>query len=233
MSEVFSTIKHDVKPRVYPLRFSRGLAYACAQAKILPVSKAARKEHRLTARWPEFNAGKISGKNWSECPIYSKRRSRRLLSKSANSGRIKGCAQMHVGRAFQGMRQSLIPYQKTIGFRRDRGRGETHLLWSDPRPKDEQEEHTGDRIGRSEGPLFPRLQLMQEKHRAKEFRRCCLGLGIHGVTLHSYRYAWAERAKQCGYPSHPTPFRRDAPPAKHRKTLAWMGAGENKTRDQR
>jgi integrase len=52
----------------------------------------------------------------------------------------------------------------------------------------------------SEGPLFPRLELMQEKHRAKEFRRRCLGLGIHGVTLHSYRYAWAERAKQCGYP---------------------------------
>ena len=26
------------------------------------------------------------------------------------------------------------------------------------------------------------------------------GLGISGVTLHSYRYAWAERAKRCGYP---------------------------------
>jgi integrase len=25
-------------------------------------------------------------------------------------------------------------------------------------------------------------------------------MGIQGVTLHSYRYAWAERAKQCGYP---------------------------------
>lgn len=24
--------------------------------------------------------------------------------------------------------------------------------------------------------------------------------GIKGVTLHSYRYAWAERAKVCGYP---------------------------------
>ena len=53
----------------------------------------------------------------------------------------------------------------------------------------------------SEGPLFPRVQLMQEKHRAKEFRRRCLGLGNHGATLHSYRYAWAERAKACGYPS--------------------------------
>ena len=27
-----------------------------------------------------------------------------------------------------------------------------------------------------------------------------MGLGIEGITLHSYRYAWAERAKKCGYP---------------------------------
>jgi integrase len=26
------------------------------------------------------------------------------------------------------------------------------------------------------------------------------GLRIKGVSLHSYRYTWAERAKQCGYP---------------------------------
>lgn len=50
------------------------------------------------------------------------------------------------------------------------------------------------------GPLFPRLAAMHEKHRAKEFRRRCLGLGIEGVSLHSYRYAWAERAKAAGYP---------------------------------
>jgi integrase len=25
-------------------------------------------------------------------------------------------------------------------------------------------------------------------------------LGIKGITLHSYRYAWAERAKVAGYP---------------------------------
>jgi integrase len=24
--------------------------------------------------------------------------------------------------------------------------------------------------------------------------------GVCGVSLHSYRYAWAERAKACGYP---------------------------------
>jgi integrase len=50
------------------------------------------------------------------------------------------------------------------------------------------------------GPLFPKLAIMHEKHRAKEFRRRCQGLGIHGVSLHSYRYAWAERAKVAGYP---------------------------------
>jgi integrase len=50
------------------------------------------------------------------------------------------------------------------------------------------------------GPLFPRLRLMHEKHRAKEFKRRCVGLEIEGVTLHSYRYAWAERAKTAGYP---------------------------------
>ena len=28
----------------------------------------------------------------------------------------------------------------------------------------------------------------------------CRQFGIVGVTLHSYRYAWAERAKTCGMP---------------------------------
>lgn len=50
------------------------------------------------------------------------------------------------------------------------------------------------------GPLFPRLSRIHEKHRAAEFRRRCEGLRIFGITLHSYRYSWAERAKQCGYP---------------------------------
>ena len=39
------------------------------------------------------------------------------------------------------------------------------------------------------GFLFTRLAPMDEKHRAKEFRRRCLGLGIDSVSLHSYRYA--------------------------------------------
>ena len=52
----------------------------------------------------------------------------------------------------------------------------------------------------SSGFLFPRLARMGEQHRAKEFNRRCKLLGIVGVSLHSYRYAWAERARVCGYP---------------------------------
>src|SRR5205823_7159748 len=52
----------------------------------------------------------------------------------------------------------------------------------------------------SAGPLFPYLCTVRSGDRATEFKQRCQGLGIKGVTLHSYRYAWAERAKQCGYP---------------------------------
>ena len=50
------------------------------------------------------------------------------------------------------------------------------------------------------GPLFPTLSQTLSKDRAAEFRRRCRVVGIDGVSLHSYRYAWAERAKTCGYP---------------------------------
>jgi integrase len=50
------------------------------------------------------------------------------------------------------------------------------------------------------GPLFPYLCTVRCGDRATEFKQRCAGLGIKGVSLHSYRYAWAERAKQCGYP---------------------------------
>ncbi len=52
----------------------------------------------------------------------------------------------------------------------------------------------------SEGVLFPYLSRVRAGDRATEFRSRCRQLGIHGVTLHSYRYAWAERAKTVGYP---------------------------------
>jgi integrase len=51
-----------------------------------------------------------------------------------------------------------------------------------------------------EGLLFPYLARVRAGDRATEFKQRCVGLGIHGISLHSYRYAWAERAKSCGYP---------------------------------
>jgi len=50
------------------------------------------------------------------------------------------------------------------------------------------------------GLLFPALARIHERHRAKLFIKRLATVGISGVSLHSYRYAWAERAKQAGYP---------------------------------
>lgn len=52
----------------------------------------------------------------------------------------------------------------------------------------------------AKGPLFPYLCTVRTNDRATEFHQRCESLGIKGVSLHSYRYAWAERAKTCGYP---------------------------------
>jgi integrase len=50
------------------------------------------------------------------------------------------------------------------------------------------------------GFLFPYLRTVRAGDRATEFKQRCDGLNIKGISLHSYRYAWAERAKNCGYP---------------------------------
>lgn len=50
------------------------------------------------------------------------------------------------------------------------------------------------------GGLFPNLGKFSESDRASRFRRRCHKVGVSGVTLHSYRYAWAERAKVVGMP---------------------------------
>ena len=50
------------------------------------------------------------------------------------------------------------------------------------------------------GALFPYLCTVRAGDRATEFKQRCDGLEIKGVSLHSYRYAWAERALKCGYP---------------------------------
>jgi hypothetical protein len=41
------------------------------------------------------------------------------------------------------------------------------------------------------GPLFPYLRTVRPGDRATEFKQRCDGLGISGVSLHSYRYAWS------------------------------------------
>ena len=65
--------------------------------------------------------------------------------------------------------------------------------------------HFGDEVAEilrslpAAGALFPYLSTVRPADRATEFKQRCQGLKIAGVTLHSYRYAWAERARRCGY----------------------------------
>jgi integrase len=50
------------------------------------------------------------------------------------------------------------------------------------------------------GDLFPNIKGTSANHRSAEFSRRRRIARISGVTLHSYRHAWAQRAKACGYP---------------------------------
>jgi integrase len=50
------------------------------------------------------------------------------------------------------------------------------------------------------GPLFPSMARIKENHRAKMFIKRLKTVEITGISLHSYRYAWAERAKTVGMP---------------------------------
>jgi integrase len=52
----------------------------------------------------------------------------------------------------------------------------------------------------ADGVLFPYLSRVRAGDRATEFKSRCRQFGISGVSLHSYRYSWAERAKIVGYP---------------------------------
>jgi len=52
----------------------------------------------------------------------------------------------------------------------------------------------------SSGDLFPSIKRTSANHRSAEFRHRCLVAGVTGVSLHSYRHAWAQRATACGYP---------------------------------
>jgi integrase len=52
----------------------------------------------------------------------------------------------------------------------------------------------------SSGDLFPNIKKTSPNHRSAEFSRRCRVAGLDGISLHSYRHAWAQRAKACGYP---------------------------------
>jgi integrase len=47
---------------------------------------------------------------------------------------------------------------------------------------------------------MPMIARMTESDRGSLFSRRCRLVGVKGVSLHSYRYAWAERAKTAGFP---------------------------------
>lgn len=50
------------------------------------------------------------------------------------------------------------------------------------------------------GPLFQTITKMDDRSRSCFMWKLCGRLGIKGVSLHSYRYSWAERAKVAGIP---------------------------------
>jgi integrase len=50
------------------------------------------------------------------------------------------------------------------------------------------------------GFLFPQIVRWKESDRGKAFIRRLRLAGVSGVSLHCYRYAWAERARTVGYP---------------------------------
>lgn len=51
-----------------------------------------------------------------------------------------------------------------------------------------------------EGFLLPQIAAMTQRDRGKAFGRRCRLAGVSGLSLHCYRYAWAVRAKEAGYP---------------------------------
>ncbi len=57
------------------------------------------------------------------------------------------------------------------------------------------------------GDLFPTIKTAGANARATEFRRRRRIADVSGVSLHSYRHSWAQRAKACGYPQR---FAQDA-----------------------
>jgi integrase len=55
-------------------------------------------------------------------------------------------------------------------------------------------------IGGGDGAGFYELDFIFDSERLLERRIVAYTAGVQGVTLHCYRYAWAERAKVAGMP---------------------------------
>jgi integrase len=79
-----------------------------------------------------------------------------------------------------------------------------------------------------QGPPFPYLSTVRAGDRATEFKQRCQQLGITGVTLHSYRYAWAERAKTAGMPERFAMESLHRPSPLTHRIFAWSHAPMNR-----
>src|ERR1019366_8309895 len=110
-------MEHDVKPRVLRDAFSTGFGNACAQTKKLSASNTVRKKCRLAARSAKIDAGKVDRKNWHKCALRSKPRSRRILSKSADTGAFEVRVAVQLGGAFRRLRQRVANFSCCCAFR--------------------------------------------------------------------------------------------------------------------
>jgi integrase len=81
----------------------------------------------------------------------------------------------------------------TITYRRRKTQSQVHLTLGDEARK------VVETLPKS-GLLFPRLAGLKPSERSSLFCKRLQSLNLTGITLHSYRYAWAERARQSGYP---------------------------------
>ena len=88
--------------------------------------------------------------------------------------------------------ENIDPAQKTVSYNR-RKTGSLCLI------------HFGESVAEilrsrpQSGFLFPMIALWKQADRGKAFIRRCRLAKVSGVSLHSYRYAWAQRARQAGY----------------------------------
>lgn len=143
-------------------------------------------------QWPKINFKEKRGITWEE--------QQTILARERNiERRLFYALAWHLGAAQTDLAQlkaeDVNLQERVISYFRKKGKGRSIAKL-----------HFGDQVEKilqdlpSSGPLFPYLSRVRAGDRATEFKQRCVGLGIVGITLHSYRYAWAERAMAAGYP---------------------------------